>query len=72
MSNHAHLLVCSGLGLAKFMRRLLTGYGVSYTTCAIAAMDIFFRTVTNGWSATATAYASIRHGLEAGGDCAGV
>ena len=31
MSNHAHLLVCSGtLGLAKFMRRLLTGYAVSY------------------------------------------
>ena len=31
MSNHAHLLVCSGrLGLVKFMRRLLTGYAVSY------------------------------------------
>ena len=31
MSNHAHLLLCSGtLGLAKFMRRLLTGYAVSY------------------------------------------
>jgi putative transposase len=31
MSNHAHLLVCSGpLGLATFMRRLLTGYAVSY------------------------------------------
>jgi len=31
ISNHAHLLVCSGrLGLAKFMRRLLTGYAVSY------------------------------------------
>lgn len=31
MSNHAHLLVCSGpLGLAKFMRRLLTGYAVHY------------------------------------------
>ena len=31
MSNHAHLLVCSGaMGLAKFMRRLLTGYAVSY------------------------------------------
>ncbi len=31
MSNHAHLLVCSGAaGLAKFMRRLLTGYAVSY------------------------------------------
>ena len=31
MSNHAHLLVCSGaVGLAKFMRRLLTGYAVSY------------------------------------------
>jgi len=31
MTNHAHLLVCSGpVGLAKFMRRLLTGYAVSY------------------------------------------
>ena len=31
MSNHVHILVCSGaLGLAHFMRRLLTGYGVSY------------------------------------------
>ena len=31
MSNHAHILVASGvLGLAKFMRRLLTGYAVSY------------------------------------------
>lgn len=31
MSNHAHLLLCSGsLGLATFMRRLLTGYAVSY------------------------------------------
>lgn len=31
MTNHAHLLLCSGaLGLAKFMRRLLTGYAVSY------------------------------------------
>jgi REP element-mobilizing transposase RayT len=31
MSNHAHLLLCSGVfGLAKFMRRLLTGYAVSY------------------------------------------
>jgi len=31
MSNHAHLLLCSGaMGLAKFMRRLLTGYAVSY------------------------------------------
>jgi REP element-mobilizing transposase RayT len=31
MSNHAHVLVCSGpAGLAKFMRRLLTGYAVSY------------------------------------------
>ena len=31
MSNHAHLLLCSGAqGLAKFMRRLLTGYAVSY------------------------------------------
>jgi REP element-mobilizing transposase RayT len=31
MSNHAHLLLCSGvLGLSKFMRRLLAGYAVSY------------------------------------------
>lgn len=31
MSNHAHLLVCSGpAGIAKLMRRLLTGYAVSY------------------------------------------
>jgi len=31
MSNHAHLLLCSGpAGLAKFMRRLLTGYAVTY------------------------------------------
>jgi REP element-mobilizing transposase RayT len=31
MPNHAHLLVCSGAqGLAQFMRRLLTGYAVSY------------------------------------------
>lgn len=31
MSNHAHLLVASGvLGLAKFTRRLLTGYTVGY------------------------------------------
>jgi REP element-mobilizing transposase RayT len=31
MSNHAHVLLASGvLGLAKLMRRLLTGYAVSY------------------------------------------
>jgi len=31
LTNHAHLLVCSGpQGLARFMRRLLTGYSVSY------------------------------------------
>lgn len=31
LSNHAHLLLCSGpQGLAKFMRRFLTGYAVSY------------------------------------------
>jgi len=31
MSNHAHLLLCSGaMGLAKFMRRLLTGYAVRH------------------------------------------
>jgi REP element-mobilizing transposase RayT len=31
MINHAHLFLCSGAqGLAKFMRRLLTGYAVSY------------------------------------------
>ena len=35
MSNHAHLLLCSGvLGLAQFMRRLLTGHAVSY--CSIS------------------------------------
>jgi REP element-mobilizing transposase RayT len=31
LSNHAHILLSSGpLGLAKFMRRFLTGYAVSY------------------------------------------
>ncbi len=31
MSNHAHILLSSGmLGLAPFMRRLLTGYAVHY------------------------------------------
>ena len=31
LSNHVHILLCSGaLGLGKFMRRLLTGYAVSY------------------------------------------
>jgi REP element-mobilizing transposase RayT len=31
LDNHAHLLLSSGsLGLAKFMRRLLTGYAVGY------------------------------------------
>jgi putative transposase len=31
MSNHAHILLASGvMGLAKFMRRLLTGYAVGY------------------------------------------
>jgi REP element-mobilizing transposase RayT len=31
MSTHVHILLCSGaLGLANFMRRLLTGYAVSY------------------------------------------
>ena len=31
MSNHVHILLCSvALGLAKFMRRLLTGYAVNY------------------------------------------
>ena len=31
MSNHAHLLLASGVsGLAKFMHRLLTGYAVNY------------------------------------------
>jgi REP element-mobilizing transposase RayT len=31
MSNHVHILLCSGeLGLANLMRRLLTGYAVSY------------------------------------------
>jgi REP element-mobilizing transposase RayT len=55
MSNHVHILLCSGaLGLAKFMRRLLTGYAVSYT-CAIAGMGMSFRTGTNRLSATAIA-----------------
>ena len=32
MTNHAHILLSSGpLGLAKFMRRFLTGYAVTYT-----------------------------------------
>lgn len=31
MSNHVHILLCSAaLGLAKLMRRLLTGYAASY------------------------------------------
>ncbi len=31
MTNHAHILLSSGaLGLASFMRRLLTGYAVNY------------------------------------------
>ena len=31
MTNHAHILLRSGpLGLPKFMRRLLTGYAVTY------------------------------------------
>ena len=31
MTNHAHILLSSGpTGLAKFMRRFLTGYAVSY------------------------------------------
>jgi len=31
MTNHAHILLSSGpAGLAKFMRRFLTGYAVSY------------------------------------------
>jgi len=31
LSNHAHILLCSGVqGLSKFMRRLLTGYAVTY------------------------------------------
>ena len=29
LSNHVHILLCSGvLGLTKLMRRLLTGYAV--------------------------------------------
>ena len=56
MSNHAHILLASGvMGLAKFMRRLLTGYAVTSTICATAAMGIYFRTVTNRSSVTATA-----------------
>jgi putative transposase len=41
VSNHAHLLVCSGrLGLAKFMRRLLTGYAASYNLDCAALLRI--------------------------------
>ena len=55
MSNHAHILLASGvMGLAKFMRRLLTGYAVA-TICATAVMAIYFRTVTDRSSVTATA-----------------
>ena len=31
LTNHAHILLCSGPeGLSRFMRRLLTGYSVMY------------------------------------------
>ncbi len=31
LSNHAHILLSSGVqGLSKFMRRLLTGYAITY------------------------------------------
>jgi len=34
MTNHAHILLRSGLaGLPKFMRRLLTGYAITYNHC---------------------------------------
>jgi len=34
MTNHAHILLRSGpLGLSKFMRRLLTGYAITYNLC---------------------------------------
>jgi putative transposase len=54
MSNHVHILLCSkALGLAKFMRRLLTGYVVSYNLRHRRRMS--FRTGTNRLYATATA-----------------
>ena len=52
MSNHAHLLVCSGpAGIAKLMRRLLTGYAVSYNQ-RHRRYGICFRTGTSRWFAT--------------------
>jgi len=45
LNNHAHLLLGSGpLGLPKFMRRLLTGYAVTYNL-PIIGTGICFRTV---------------------------
>ena len=42
MSNHVHILLCSGaLGLAKFMRRLLTGYAVGLQPAASPAWACF-------------------------------
>src|SRR5687767_1035856 len=47
MSNHAHLLLCSGtLGLAKFMGRRLTGCAVSYNP-RHRRQSMSFRTGTN-------------------------
>jgi len=35
LTNHAHILLSSGVqGLPKFMRRLLTGYAVTYNMAA--------------------------------------
>ena len=43
MSNHMHILLKSGLvGLSMFMRRLLTGYAVTYNT-GISDMGMFFK-----------------------------
>jgi hypothetical protein len=53
MTNHAHILLSSGaLGLAKFMRRFLTGYAV--TICATVGTAICFRIAINPSSAMGT------------------
>jgi len=47
MTNHAHLLLRSSeMGLSGFMRRLLTGYAVSYNR-RHRRWVIYFKTVTN-------------------------
>ena len=51
ISNHAHLLLRTGTtAIATVMRRLLTGYAVSFNpACSgtTAAMDSYFRTAIN-------------------------